>query len=411
MEARLEQFLARRTLALRSSAIRELLKVTECPGIISFAGGLPAPELFPLAALQDACSRLLAENGPAALQYGTTEGYRPLREFVAGELSRNGIDLTTENVLITAGSQQALDLVGKLFIDPGDRVLVEAPSYVGALQAFKMYGAEFLSVPIDDNGLRCELLEEALRSRPKFLYILPNFQNPSGVTLSLRRRTELLTVVERHGIPIIEDDPYRELCFQGDKLPALLSLDQQKRGPLSPGNVIQLGTFSKTLSPGLRLGWVVAPTEIIAKLVLLKQGTDLHTSTFNQMLAHEVARDGFLDKHIQKIRRVYGDRCNSMLEALGEFFPQGVTWTRPRGGLFLWITLPEGTDSRAVLEAALQHDVAFVPGDAFFPQPELGSRYMRLNFSNSAPERIREGIRRLSSAVRQEIRNARVAVD
>jgi 2-aminoadipate transaminase len=403
METRWDHLFAQRVPALRSSAIRDLLKVSECRDVISFAGGLPAPELFPIAAVQEACSRLLARDGASALQYGSTEGYGPLREFVAGELCRNGIHVTGQNVLITAGSQQALDLLGKLFLDPGDHVAVEAPSYVGALQAFKMHGAEFLSATIDDDGIRCELLEEALQSSPKFVYILPNFQNPSGVTLSLARRMQLVTLVEEHGVPIIEDDPYHELCFEDEGLPSLMLLHQQKRGALSPDSVIQLGTFSKTLSPGLRLGWVVAPTEIIAKLVLLKQGTDLHTSTFNQMLAYEIVREGFLEGHIQEIRRVYGERCNVMLEALAEFFPAGVAWTRPRGGLFLWITLPKGVESRAVLETALQNNVAFVPGDAFFPDPELGSRYMRLNFSNAAPERIREGIRRLSIAVRQEI--------
>jgi 2-aminoadipate transaminase len=400
---------ALRTVPLQSSAIRELLKVTERPEVISFAGGLPAPELFPIPAFQKACSKLLAENGATALQYGTTEGYRPLREFVAEQCNRSGLEVTAENVIITAGSQQALDLIGKLFIDPGDRVVVEAPSYVGALQAFRMFGAEFSVVPIDDDGLRCELLPEALRCRPKFLYVLPNFQNPSGVTLSLTRREELVAMADCDGVPIIEDDPYRELRFRDAHLPSLLLLDQRKHGDYCRANVIQLGTFSKTLSPGLRLGWIVAPAEIISKLVLLKQGTDLHTSTFNQMLAYELARDGFLEKHIPEIRRVYGERCDVMLNALEEFFPPGVTWTRPDGGLFLWITLPQRIDSRGVLEAALRQEVAFVPGDAFFPDPELGSHYMRLNFSNATPARIHEGIRRLSIAVRQEIHSVELS--
>jgi 2-aminoadipate transaminase len=408
MDQRRDHLYARRTLFLRSSAIRELLKVTERPEIISFAGGLPAPELFPIAALREASDKVLAENGQMALQYGSTEGYRPLREHIADQLMHQGVTATAENVLITTGSQQALDLLGKLFIDPGDRVVVEAPSYVGALQAFRMSGAEFLQVPIDDDGIRSELLSGALRSGPKFLYTVPNFQNPSGITMSRQRRTAVVKLAQEYGIPVIEDDPYHEMRFQGECLQSLLWLDRQESRPASTGNVIQLGTFSKTLSPGLRLGWVVASADIVAKLVLLKQGTDLHTSTFNQMLAYEVVRGGFLEKHIQQVRRAYAERCSAMLQALEEFSPPGMSWTRPNGGLFLWVTLPQGLASHAVLEAALRHDVAFVPGEAFFPDPQSGSRYMRMNFSNASPQRIREGIQRLSRVVQQEIRNAGV---
>lgn len=402
MDLEWERLFAQRTLTMRSSAIRELLKVTENRDVISFAGGLPAPELFPIAAFHEACSRLLAEKGESALQYGTTEGYRPLREFIAREHSSKYMALTTENVLITASSQQALDLLGKLFFDPGDSVLVEAPTYVGALQAFRMYGANFLSTPIDEDGMCCDALEEVLPSEPKFIYVVPNFQNPTGVTLSLPRRMRLLQLARQHGVPIVEDNPYEELRFEGDRIPSLISLDGQSRRGL-PGNVIHLGTFSKTLAPGLRLGWVVAPAEIIRRLALLKQGTDLHTSTFSQMLAYEIVRDGFLRQHIAELRAIYRERCAAMLRALEELFPAGVIWTHPRGGLFLWITLPEGVDSAAVLDTALQAGVAFVPGKAFYPDPELGFRHMRLNFSNSPPEKIREGVRRLSEAVRQGI--------
>lgn len=402
MDLEWERLFAQRTLTMRSSAIHELLKVTENLDVISFAGGLPAPELFPIAAFHEACSRLLAEKGESALQYGTTEGYRPLREFIAREHSSKYMALTTENVLITASSQQALDLLGKLFFDPGDSVLVEAPTYVGALQAFRMYGANFLSTPIDEDGMCCDALEEVLPSELKFIYVVPNFQNPTGVTLSLPRRMRLLQLARQHGVPIVEDNPYEELRFEGDRIPSLISLDGQSRRGL-PGNVIHLGTFSKTLAPGLRLGWVVAPAEIIRRLALLKQGTDLHTSTFSQMLAYEIVRDGFLRQHIAGLRAIYRERCAAMLRALEELFPAGVIWTHPRGGLFLWITLPEGVDSAAVLDTALQAGVAFVPGKAFYPDPELGFRHMRLNFSNSPPEKIREGVRRLSEAVRQGI--------
>ncbi len=397
---------AQRTKVIKSSVIRELLKLTQRPEVISFAGGLPAPELFPIERFQEACQRVLVEKGACALQYGTTEGYAPLREMIAQNMARYGIVAAADNVLITSGSQQALDLIGKLLINPGDRVLVEAPTYLGALQAFDVYGAEYVSVPIDDDGLQTERLEEALRSGPKFMYILPNFQNPGGVTLSERRRHELVLLAERYGIPIIEDDPYGQLRYEGEHLPPLIVVDREnlrRDGGYRLGNVIYLSTFSKTLAPGLRLGWIVAPPEVIAKLVQLKQGADLHTSTFTQVVAYEVARDGFLDEHVRKIRQVYRERRDAMLAALQEFFPPEVTWTHPAGGLFLWVTLPEDIECKALFADALRQNVAFVPGDSFYAPGDEGGRHMRLNFSNAPPEQIREGIRRLSIAVRSRM--------
>jgi len=348
-----------------------------------------------------------------ALQYGETEGYRPLRELIANNIARYGINAKVENVLITSGSQQALDLIGKLLLDAGDRVLVEAPTYLGALQAFKVYGAEFVSVPSDENGLRTDLLEESLRSGPKFMYVLPNFQNPAGTTLSEGRRHELVLLSERYGIPIIEDDPYGQLRYEGEHLPSLVVLDRKNLARdhgYSIGNVIYLSTFSKTLAPRLRLGWIVAPPEIIRKLTQLKQGADLHTSTFAQFLAYEVARDGFLDQHVKQIRKIYGERRDVMLQALKEFFPSVVTWTHPQGGLFLWVTLPEGLDMQAVLKSALEQNVAFVPGDSFYANDAReGRRHMRLNFSNAAPEQIREGIRRLATAVKSHLKAMRLS--
>ncbi len=397
---------AQRTGRVSSSTIRELLKLTEKGDVISFAGGLPAPEVFPVAEFQTACHKVLEEMGPKALQYGTTEGYRPLREMIVRHMARYKINVSVDNVLITAGSQQALDLIGKLLINPGDRLLVEEPTYLGALQAFNMYQAEYVTVPIDDDGLRTDLLEEALRAGPKFMYILPNFQNPGGVTLSLSRRMELIALAERYGVPIIEDDPYGQLRYEGEHIKPLVVLDSERPGcddgGRYSGNVIYLSTFSKTLAPGLRLGWVVAPEEVISKLVQLKQGTDLHTSTFTQIVAYEVARGGFLDKHVRKIRQVYRERRDVMLAALERYFPPGVRWTHPQGGLFLWVTLPEWVNTTQILPHAIEEKVAYVPGTDFFASGG-GYNTMRLNFSNARPEMIEEGIRRLGRVLATQL--------
>jgi 2-aminoadipate transaminase len=400
---------AQRAKGVKSSAIRELLKITQRPDVISFAGGLPASEVFPAARFQEACQRVLQTQAHLALQYGATEGYEPLREMIARHISRYGIQARLENVLITSGSQQALDLIGKLLINPGDKVLVEAPTYLGALQAFNVYGAEYIPVPSDADGLCTEMLEAPLRLGPKFMYVLPNFQNPGGTTLAEGRRHELVLLADKFGIPIIEDDPYGQLRYEGDHLTPLVVLDRENlrrdRG-YSIGNVIYLSTFSKTLAPGLRLGWIVAPPEVISKLTQLKQGADLHTSTFGQMVAYEVARDGFLDEHVKLIRRVYRERRDAMLEALQAEFPSEVTWTRPQGGLFLWVTLPEGLDAQQLFAAAIQEHVAFVPGESFYAPngtTEEGRRHLRLNFSASDPEKIHEGIRRLGVAIRWQL--------
>jgi len=402
---------AQRTHIIKSSIIRELLKLTERPGVISLAGGLPAPEVFPAERFREACQKVLTEAPATALQYGPTEGYRPLREQIVAQMSRYGIKATVDNVLLTSGSQQALDLIAKLLINRGDRILVETPTYLGALQAFNLFGAEYVTVPVDDDGLRTELLDGALRSGPKFMYILPNFQNPGGVTLSLERRKQLVKLSEEHGIPIIEDDPYGQLRYSGEHLPPLVVLNSKNENEAGyfDGSVIYMSTFSKVLAPGIRLGWMVAPTEVISKLVQIKQGTDLHTSTFIQMVAYEVSKDGFIDQHVQTIRRIYRERRDVMLKALDEFFPPQVTWTRPEGGLFLWVTLPQGCNSERLFRAALKQDVAFVPGEAFYPGGDSGGEtgaHMRLNFSNASPEMIREGIRRLSIAVMEELEHA-----
>ncbi len=397
---------AERMQSMSGSAIRELLKLTEKPDIISFAGGLPAPELFPIEEFEQAAKRVLTQQGAKALQYSTTEGYLPLRQYIVDMMARYGIETTVENVLITSGSQQALDLLGKMFIDPGDKILMERPTYLGALQAWRAYQAEFLTVPIDDDGLRTGALEAALAKKPKFMYVLPNFQNPSGATLPLGRRWEIVSLADRYGIPIIEDDPYGELRLAGEHVPPLLALDAQKLSTFetngSYGNVIYLSTFSKTLAPGLRLGWMVAPKEVIRRCVMAKQGMDLHTSSFVQMVAYEVIRKGFLQKHVRRIRQVYGQRRDVMLGAMRRHFPPEVKWTQPQGGLFLWVTLPPELDAKDVLETAVTNHVAFVPGAAFYPDGS-GHNTIRLNFSNAQPEQIEIGIKRLGDVLTCEL--------
>lgn len=398
---------AQRTHRMASSAIRELLKITEAPDIISFAGGLPAPEVFPVEAFSKACERVLKDFGSKALQYSTTEGYLPLREMIARHTRRYGIKINPDNILITSGSQQALDLLGKIFINRGDRILVEAPTYLGAIQAWKAYGAEFVPVPVDEHGMIMDAFEEALRAGPKFIYVLPNFQNPTGVTLSEERRRKLIDMADSYGVPIVEDDPYGQLRYNGSHLPSIVVLDSQLREndeSCYRGNVIYLSTFSKILAPGLRLAWVIAPPEVIFKLVQAKQGTDLHTSTFNQMVAYEVSRGGFIDRHIKVIKRVYGERRDVMLDAMETYFPDEVNWTHPDGGLFLWGTLPENLNSMDVLKIAIENKVAFVSGEPFYPCGG-GKNTMRLNFSNASPENIRLGISRLGGVIHEMIGN------
>ncbi len=396
---------AQRTQRMKSSAIRELLKLSTSPGVISFAGGMPAPEVFPVQKFMEACNTVLSMHGAQALQYGITEGYLPLREMIARHAARFGIKVSPDNIMITSGSQQALDLLGKIFINRGDHILVEAPTYLGALQAWNAYGAEYIPVDFDEDGMITESLEEALRAGPKFIYALPNFQNPSGVTTSLERRNRLVELATRYGVPIIEDDPYGQLRFEGEHLASLVVLDAEKRGndhSCYTGNVIYLSTFSKILAPGVRLAWVIAPEEVIRKLVQAKQGADLHTATFNQMVAHEVGKGGFFDKHIQFICDIYRERRNVMLDALEEHMPSDVHWTHPQGGLFLWATFPEKINTTELLAEAVEAKVAFVPGENFYPCGG-GDNTMRLNFSNAVPEKINEGIARLGALIRKKL--------
>lgn len=398
-----DQRYAQRTQQMQSSLIREILKLTQVAGLISFAGGLPAPDVFPIEEVEMACSKVLEENGPQALQYSPTEGYVPLREYLMERMKRQGVVAGLDNIQITSGAQQALDLIGKIFINPGDKIVVENPTYLGAIQAWRAYGAEFIPVPSDENGMRTDQLTEALRCGPKFIYTLPNFQNPTGVTLTMERRRELVRLADHFGVPIVEDDPYGELRYEGESIPSVLALDMEYRGMLDEeccGNVIYLGTFSKILAPGFRLAWVVAPPTVVKKLVQGKQGVDLHTSTFNQMIAYEVSRGGFIEKHAELIRDVYGHRRKIMLDALDEHFPSNTKWTRPMGGMFLWASLPDDVDTYEMLPQAVEKMVAYVPGGPFHVNGG-GKNTMRLNFSNANPENIQKGIQSLGKTIEE----------
>ena len=404
MQTPWEHRYSQRTQRMKASAIRELLKVAEQPEMISFGGGFPAPDVFPIKEFEKACSYVLQHKGAEALQYGGTDGYVPLREMIGRHSNRVGINVNIENILITTGSQQALDLLGKIFINRGDRILVESPTYLGALQAWNAYGAEYVPVPLDEHGMITDKLEEALRTGPKFIYVLPNFQNPTGTTLALERRYKLIELADRYGVPIIEDDPYGQLRYEGEPLPAVELIDSKMRkdNGTYTGNVIYLSTFSKILSPGLRLAWVVAPQGVIRKLSLAKQGCDLNTSSFNQIVAHEVGQHGFLDRHVQLIPQVYHERRDTMLDALSEHMPNEVHWTRPQGGLFLWLTLPEQINTTEMLSEAIAEKVAYVPGEFFFVDGS-GQNTMRLNFSFSNPEKINDGIARLGRAIKNKL--------
>ena len=387
---------AKRMSRMPVSAIREILKVTEHPEIISFAGGLPAPELFPVSAIAQAYADVLADAGPAALQYSTTEGWRPLREWIARRMQKRGIAASADRVLITTGSQQGIDLVGKIFIDPGDEVVVESPTYLAALQSFSGYEARFISIDGDDEGMRVDQLETALKhSRPKLIYIVSEFSNPRGTTLSYERKQKLIELSARYRVPILEDNPYSELRYTGEQQPPLAALDKE-------GLVIHVSTFSKTLSPGMRLGWLVASEEVFQTVVVAKQAADLHTSTVEQRAAARLLESFDFDGHVGHLCEVYGERRQAMLSAMERYFPAEIKWTRPEGGLFLWVELPERLSAEQLFEDAVAERVAFVPGTSFFAC-EKRLNFMRLNFSNQKPEKIEEGIRRIASTLKRRL--------
>ena len=392
---------SKNALNMKRSLIRELLKLSRRPDIISFAGGMPDPQTFPVEELAEISALVLREKGATALQYGPTEGEPALREALASWLTKERLDLRAENILVTSGSQQALDLLAQVLIDPGDPVIVELPSYIGALQAFAAHRARMIGVPQDDEGIRTDLLEKTLerlsrrKRRPKFIYIVPDFQNPSGVTLTLARRQELLALASRFEVPLVEDSPYRVLRFSGEPMPAIYSLDPQR-------HVLALGTFSKIFCPGMRLDWLLTPEAWMERFIIAKQGMDLCSPSFTQFIAVEYMRRGLLDREVESIRALYSRKLGVMLAALEKQMPRGVTWTRPEGGLFLWVKLPRRMNATALFEKAIEKKVAYVIGSAFFCNGK-GHHTMRLNFSYPSEEQIVEGIQRLAQVIRENL--------
>ncbi|MBS1177408.1 MAG: valine-pyruvate aminotransferase [Proteobacteria bacterium] len=373
--------LARRAERLEPSVIREILKITEKPGIISLAGGLPAPETFPVEAMREASDRVLADTPREALQYAASEGYGPLREWVAAQLTTQGLQVKAAQVLITTGSQQGLDLVGKVLIDAGSHVAVEAPTYLGALQAFAPYEPDFVAVDCDEQGPLPQALAAAAGAR--FLYLLPNFQNPSGRSMGAARRIEVAQAAARAELPLVEDNPYGDLWFDAPPPPPLAATAGE--------GAIYLGSFSKVLAPGLRLGYLVAPPALYPKLLQAKQAADLHTPGFNQRVAHEVIRNGFLDTHLPKVRARYKAQRDAMRDALDKHLPAGCRFNVPAGGMFFWVELPEGLDAVALLPQAVDAGMAYVPGAPFYcSAPRLNT--LRLSFVTVAPPLIEQGV-------------------
>lgn len=384
---------------MKSSEIRELLEVSRKPGVISFGGGLPNPAAFPVHDIKEIVNAVLEEEGEIALQYGTTPGRRELREEIVSMVNKDGIKADIDNVLITVGSQQALDLLGRVFLNEGDTVFLGSPSYLGGINVFRAYGAKMVGIPLDNNGMDTEELEEKVKeSRKKgetikFIYTIPTFQNPAGIVMSEDRRKRMVEIAQENEIIIIEDDPYGKLRFDGKPLKPIKSYDE---------NVVYLGTFSKILSPGFRLAHVVAPEDVSKKMILAKQSVDLCTPTFTQTIGYRFIRDGYMDHHIPRIIDMYRRKRDIMLEALDEYFPEGCKWTHPHGGMFLWATLPEHIDTKEMFNDALKEKVAYVHGRAFYVNGG-GSNAMRLNFSNPSDENITEGIKRLGKVIEKRI--------
>ena len=388
---------ARRLENAEGSAIRGILKLASNPEVISFAGGLPAPELFPVEEMKKVALAVLEEQGRAAMQYYATDGYPPLREAIAERMNRKlHTNVTADSILVTNGSQQCLDFVGRVFLDEGDKIIVESPSYLGALNAFKAYGPEFIEIPTDEDGMIMSELEKALAANPdvKFIYVIPDFQNPSGRTWPIERRKQFMEIINKYEIPVAEDNPYGELRFEGEIFPSLKSYDTK-------GLVLFFGTFSKIFAPGFRLGWVSASPEILEKFNISKQAADLQASTISQMEMAKFIEMYDLDAHVEKIKEVYGKRRTIMLDAMDEYFPEGIKFTRTDGGLFTWVTLPEGIDAAQLMkDVVLPNNVAYVPGEPFYPNGG-NANHFRMNYSCMPEDKIVEGVKRLGKALHE----------
>ncbi|WP_337383340.1 PLP-dependent aminotransferase family protein [Acidaminococcus timonensis] len=392
----MEYKFAERMSGMQASAVREILKVTQRPEVISFAGGLPAPELFPVEEISKVCTEVCATEGRKVLQYATTEGRPTLRAKIAARMNRNyKTSLTADNILITTGSQQNLDMAGKIFLDKGDVVLMESPTYLAAINAFKAYQPEFKEVPTDDKGMIPEELDKILAATPnvKLIYVIPDFQNPTGICWSLERRKAFMEVVSKYEIPVLEDNPYGELRYEGETLPSLQSLDTKEL-------VMDMGTFSKTFCPGLRIGWLAAPVKLMKEFVKVKQSADLHTSAFDQAIIDRYMDEYSLDEHVREINKLYKHRRDLLLNTMKETFTDGTTWTHPEGGLFLWLTFPEGVSARKVFDKCIEKNVAGVLGEFFYPNAK-NDRHMRINYSNMPDDRIVEGVRRMAEALKE----------
>jgi len=398
----LERLYSERAGKMRKSVIRELLKVAQDPEIISFAGGLPNPNSFPLDDLNTIIQAVMRNHGKSALQYGTTQGLMELRKSLAERAYKDGIeDVNADNVIITNGSQQALDMVGKLFLNPGDTALVGLPTYLGGINAFKSYESNLTGIPLDEDGMRMDVLEDTIKEMirddviPKFIYVVPTFQNPSGVVMPEKRRKELINIAHEYDLVIVEDDPYGKLSYDIDHVRPIKAFDDD-------GRVIYMSTFSKILAPGFRLAWTIASEELTRKMVICKQALDLCTNTFTQYIANEFTRQGSLDLHILKINEMYEPKRDQMISAIEQYFPEGYTCNKPHGGMFAWVTLPEGIDTETMFLDAIKHKVAYVHGKAFHVDGG-GERSMRLNFSYSSNDQIEEGIKRLSAVIQERL--------
>ncbi len=403
MSESLSRHFSERAKLLRASEVRELLKLLNMPDMISFAGGFPNPETFPGELVRQIADEVLRKDAANTLQYGITEGFGPLREVLADRMNKKrSMDISKDNVIIVSGSQQVIDLVGKVFIDPRDVIVISAPTYLTALTGFAIYEPDFETVPLDRDNMLLDAFEDKMKhlskraSPPELVYVLPNFHNPAGVTMPEKNRKRLVDFASDYDFLILEDDPYYELRYVGEHLRPIKSFDDE-------GRVIYMSTFSKVLSPGLRVGWVVGDPEVLSKMIIAKQSADVCTNVLGQRIAHEYVAQGYIDPQIEKIKAMYSKKMKIMLSGMDEFMPDGIEWEKPQGGMFLWVTIPDSLDSGELLNAALKKRVAFVTGKAFFPDPKDGKCCLRLNFTHPTDLMITEGLRRLGSVLNQEI--------